>query len=183
MILRMHYKINLIICFFIISFLAKAQERDSKSINQDYNLYVSGGIHAGIWSMTGLEEMPYTLHIDKIFNNGFCLGAGYSYDHYTRNILAGEVSSVRQNIRLRFLWYLKDRQNESFSTYLGFSTGLSAWSIDPQPSYNKMNQSFNVPSIQLIYGMKMKINETMYWITEFGLGAPYMAQTSIGFKF
>lgn len=172
-------KIFIIILFTAIA--CKGQEYKYKE-QESYNLYISGGMHAGAWSTFGLEEIPYSIQFDKVFNDKFLLGAGYSYDHYSATIFQGQTPGIRQNIRLRFAWYLKDPDNY-FSTYLGFSTGVSNWLINDQYNLPAASRDFNVPTVQFLFGMKVKLNETLFWSTELGLGAPYLMQTAIGVKF
>jgi hypothetical protein len=170
-----------IIIFLFISLACKAQEYNNKE-PEGYNLYISGGIHAGAWSTFGLEEIPYSIQFDKVFKNKFLLGAGYAYDHYSATIYQAKIPAIRQNIRLRFAWYLKDPE-KTFSTYLGFSAGLSNWLIKEQYNLSAASRDFNVPTVQFLFGMKVKLNETLFWSTELGLGAPYLMQTAIGVKF
>jgi hypothetical protein len=168
--------------FFLVLLSASllAQRDDhKKTAEPSYNLFISGGIHAGAWSAMGMKELPYNFQFDKVFKNHFLLGAGYTFDHYSSNIFAGNIPAIRQNLRLRFAWYRKDPDNY-FSTYLGFSAGVSHWRINE--GFHNQNGVI-IPTLQFLFGLKMNINESMFWLTEFGVGAPYLMQTSIGFKF
>jgi hypothetical protein len=150
----------------------------SKDISR---LYFSGGVHAGFWALMGQNEIPYNLQADYRSKRDLFFGLGFTYDRYKYSPFES-VPSQRFNLRFRFLGFIND-QNATVSQYLGGAVGLSYWKLDhgSYPDYLKNPEYW--PTIQFLYGIKIKFNDDWFLLTEFGLGPPYAAQTSLGFTF
>jgi hypothetical protein len=154
---------------------------DSIKTNKKIELYVSGGVQVGLWHALGMTEIPYHLHIDKKVNNLFYMGLGYSNDTYNPNNLGYIINRqnyIRQNYRLRIYNYFNN-DNKPLAGYAGGSIGLSFWS----GKNNSIKVFPAIPSVQLFIGFKAKINSSFFNQTEFSMGAPYLFQTSFGYKF
>ena len=181
-------KILLTIClFFSISF--QAQEKSLKNNNEDYNLFIAGGCHIGLWAVIfsqkiTLKELPFNIHIDKLIKKKYAIGLGYSYDRYPSGSMSYYNSSEttsRHNYRLRFYSFLSD-QEKPFSVYMGASLGVSYWDNANPWSWGSSSNKY-WPTAQFLTGLKLKFSETFFWQTELGVGPPYAFQTSLGLKF
>lgn len=175
----------LLICLSLLALKISSQEemRPSEK-NQDYDLFISGGLHVGLWNLTGntnlpIENTPYNFHIDKVFRYKYALGIGYSHDkfeHSPLDFFNASAGILRQNIRIRYYKYITD-YDKTFSIYMGLSAGFSIWT----KQYSSENAYW--PSAQFLFGMKVKLNDAFFWQTEFAFGPPYACQTSLGINF
>lgn len=178
-------KKTLLICLslFTLKFFSQEETRTPEK-NQDYDLYISAGLHVGLWNLTGntnlpLENTPYNFHIDKVFSHKYAIGIGYSHDKFEHSPIEffnASAGILRQNIRIRYYNYLTD-YDKTFSIYMGLSAGCSIWTSQ----YSSKNTYW--PSAQFLFGMKVKLSDTFFWQTEFAVGPPYACQTSFGIKF
>lgn len=176
----------LLICFSLLTFPIFSQEENRASdFNPDYDLFISGGVHVGLWNLTGntnlpVENIPYNIHIDKVFKHKYVLGIGYSHDRFERSPIEfynASIGILRQNIRIRYYKFMTD-YNKTFSIYMGLSAGCSIWTKQYSSSANTY-----WPTAQFLFGMKVKLTDTFFWQTELGAGPPYALQTSLGIKF
>ena len=184
-----------------LSFFAQDDGPDLKK-EKDLDLYVSMGAHLGFWyllmdeahtghpykneSAAGSTQIPWNIHIDKVFDERYALGLGYSYDKMAGNPLTTSTSNIpaiRQNLRIRFYRFHRDPEKR-FSYYTGASVGISKWEIINGTFYfdEEIKQDL-WPSAQFLFGTKVKLNDALFWETEFAIGPPYACQTSIGIKF
>ncbi len=101
---------------------------------------------------------------------------------------------TRINIAVRILHHLNKR-NPKFDSYIGIRFGDSYWTDVPTlrsfypysssiPQIYFINQpSLWVPSIQLLYGMRIYLSNSMGIHFEVGIGSPYLAEAGINFRF
>lgn len=177
---------------FIFSFLnmASAAQKNAGA-DADYNLFISGGFHVSVWS-TALnqqitpQQIPYNVHIDKLFKDKYVLGLGYTYDLYPSNpfVLSSYSGEThRHNVRVRYYKYLMP-QERTVSLYIGMAVGISYWASNntTTPGYIETFENY-LPSAQFIFGIKLKFSETFFWQNELGGGSPYAFQSSLGIKF
>lgn len=157
--------------------------------NDGDNLFVSIGVHGGYYSLGGHRNIPYQIHVDKLFTSTDVFGLGYSYDTYLGSpfILPYSQSPARHNVRLRYYKFLEEG-DERVTEYVGCSLGASFWEYEQSfyedGQFIKVKQAHSVlPSAQILLGMKIKLNDIYFSHIEIGLGAPYCIQTSIGIKF
>jgi hypothetical protein len=181
-------KIVLLVALFV-SVSIKAQEESFKNNDdEDYNLFISGGCHIGLWALSfsqvgKLNTLPYTVHIDKLLKKKYAIGLGYSHDSYPmHNYSTNENETVsRHNYRLRLYKFLSNQEN-LFSIYMGGSFGVSYWKNSSPWGWNTTSDTY-WPSAQFLTGIKIKFTETFFWQTEFGVGPPYGIQSALGIKF
>jgi hypothetical protein len=178
--LLLHNYLLLTVSFFYLHAPSQNQE--------DYNLYISGGVHCGLINLTGVKEMPYNIHADKLISGSNVLvGAGYSCDFLKYNpfFFSDGAPSIRQNFRLR-ICQLRDDPEKRFVTYQGLAVGVSFWKKTGAPSMDQYRpiKNFNgIPTIQYLVGMRYMINESLFWQAEGAIGAPYSLETGVGVKF
>ena len=108
----------LVVLFLLLNYVSEAQVKENETTTK---LFVSGGSHLGLWSLLGLEDIPYNVQIDYLISEKTALGIAYGYDNYKQQVFS---CSIRENIRLRFYQYSDDPQKK-FSIYAGASVGLS----------------------------------------------------------
>ncbi len=168
--------IAFIFCYTICNF-SYSQEYAKESPSK---LFVSGGTHFGVWNILGLMELPHNIQADLLFTKKVVLGIGYSYDRYTRNPFA-RGSVIRQNIRLRYYSYKNDPEKR-YSIFTGVCVGISFWENEINDSLLSSEKT-KIPTLQFLSGFKLKINNSLFWLNEFAIGAPYSLQSSIGFNF
>lgn len=177
---------------------ASQSGRHSSARENEYGLYISGGVHLGLWNLVfnwdeqspvklNFNQIPFNIQVDKLFKGKYVLGIAFSSDEYHGNPLSfyGSVSSLpagRQNIRIRYFKYLSDPE-KIFASYIGLSAGVSVWKIHAVNYYSPGNVNRLWPTAQFLFGFKIKLTETFFSQTEFGVGPPSFCQTSVGIKF
>jgi hypothetical protein len=101
---------------------------------------------------------------------------------------------TRINMAVRILQHLNKR-NPKFDSYIGIRFGDSYWTDVPTirsyypysssiPQIYFINKpSLWVPSVQLLYGMRIYLSNSMGIHFEVGIGSPYLAEAGISFRF
>ncbi|MBL7931862.1 MAG: hypothetical protein JNL60_08170 [Bacteroidia bacterium] len=139
---------------------------------------ISAGSHLDIWQHKGVDIPPFNFQVDFHLNRKQNLGVSYIQDVYSEesNFFEAKLTpgKVRQNISLRYYYLLNDPE-KVFVTYIGCTAGASFWTaVEPVKTR---------PTVQFLYGMKIRIFRGFFWQHEFGLISPFVYQSSVGYTF
>lgn len=139
---------------------------------------ISAGSHLDIWQHKGVEMPPFNFQVDFLLKNRQNIGLSYIQDIYSEESSFFEAKltpgKVRQNISLRYYYSLNDPKRV-FSSYTGCTVGISLWSA-AEPVKAR-------PTIQFLFGMKIRIYKGVFWQHEFGFISPFVYQSSVGYMF
>jgi hypothetical protein len=169
---------RLLFIFLTVSCALSAQRQTQTTAEDGYGLFISGGIPVSIWGAIANTKTPYNITIDKLFMSDHVIGVGYTREELSRGIYSG-TAMIRENLRLRICGYLNDPRG-NFSTYLGAAGGVTIWKARDSGDFFRKT---TVPSIQVLYGMKLELTASLYWLNEVALGAPYFLHTAVGIEF
>ncbi|MCA0429662.1 MAG: hypothetical protein LCH32_04100 [Bacteroidetes bacterium] len=181
-------KLILVFCFIILCENVKTQ---NDTVNKKVtNVFISAGLHAGFFSLTGIAAPPAQIQVDVNVINNFFMGAGYSYDKYSASnffLLYRPNESTRHNIRMRIYSYFGNYK-KPIMAYSGCSMGLSIWNYNNSNLYSinysiLTTKNYLLPSFQIFFGLKSTIYKNIFNISEISFGSPYFMQTSFGYKF
>lgn len=168
-----------IICYISAALSLAAQ--NTEQVQQGPSgtpVFISAGTHLGFWQYKGVYGIPFNIQGDVLFSKKLSLGLGYVYDEYMGqvNFLNSRIrpGNIRQNVNIRFLNYFRN-PDKIFSFYIGCSLGISMWNLHPGTEF--------YPSTQFLFGLRLKIFKDFFWLNEFGVGPPFLFQSSVGVKF
>ncbi len=136
----------------------------------------------------------YNLMADQALGNVVSLGlaVGYQADIITTqnyaNTQTGYYETVtenlsRLNVGMRVLFHYS--HSDHLDAYSGLRIGLSHWNDDNNtndPNYSSIKGNLNLPSFQLLTGIKFYFTDDVGLHLEAGLGTPYFIEGGLSFK-